>query len=164
MEEKKTLLLEGLLPVDVWNALIVIIVMFGVFIAIFKGVVVIRDEAEKRKKKKELNKTDVTDEIADKVMEKLTPQIDEKFENFSKNFDEKFKDIDKKLESDKETLRLHTTQLNEHERRVSGLEGGSRALCHGMLALLEKDPALVKEQKAMKNYLIDGKYDEEDWK
>jgi hypothetical protein len=47
---------------------------------------------------------------------------------------------------------------------VSKLEGGNLALCHGMLALLERDPALQKEQKAMKNYLIDKKYNEEDWK
>ena len=56
MEEKKSLLLEGLLPVDVWNALIVILILFGVFIAVFKGVVMIRDEVEKRNKKKNINK------------------------------------------------------------------------------------------------------------
>lgn len=163
MEEKKSLLLEGLLPVDVWNALIVIIVMFGVFIAIFKGVVAIRDEVEKRRKKKELNKTDVTDEIADKVMEKLMPQIDQKFADFSKTVDEKYKDIDEKLSSDKETLKSHTTQLNDHEDRVSKLESGNNTLCQGMLALLERDPQLHQAAHAMKNYLITGQYNAKDW-
>lgn len=164
MEEKKTMLLEGLLPADVWNAIIVLLILFGVAVALLKGIAFIRDEIQKNKDKKKLNTKDVTDEIADKVMDKLTPQIDEKFSEFSKSFDEKFKDIDKKLESDKETLTLHTAQLNGHEGRVSKLEGGNLALCHGMLALLERDPSLSKEQKAMKNYLIDGKYNEEDWK
>lgn len=164
MEERKTLLLEGLLPVDVWNAIIVVLILFGVIIAVLKGIKFIRDWMRDSRKEKQVNKTDFTDEIADKVMGKLSPQIDEKFAEFSKSFDEKFKDIDKKLENDKETLTLHTTQLNDHEERVSKLEGGNLALCHGMLALLERDPNLGKEQKAMKNYLIDGKYNEEDWK
>ena len=164
MEERKTFFLEGLLPVDVWNAIVVIIILFGVAIALMKGIVFIRDEIQKNKDKKKINKKDVTDEIADKVMIKLKEQIDEKFEEFSDNMDKKFDEIDTKLTSDKEALTSHTTQLNDHERRVSKLEGGNYALCHGMLALLERDPALVKEQRAMKNYLIDGKYNEEDWK
>ena len=163
MEEKKALLLEGLLPADIWNALIVLLILFGVFMAVFKGVVAIRDEVEKRKKKKALSQTDITDQIADKVMEKMESTIDAKFDEFNKAFDKKIDDIDKKLRADKETIELHTTQLNDHESRVSKLEGGNLALCHGMLALLERDPALTKEQKAMKNYLIDGKYKESDW-
>ena len=164
MEEKKTLLLEGLLPVDVWNAIIVLLILFGVIIAVLKGIKFIRDWIRDSKKEKQVNKVDFTDEIADKVMGKLSPQIDAKFDEFSKSFDEKFKDIDRKLENDKATLTLHTTQLNDHETRVGKLEGGNLALCHGMLALLERDPSLSKEQKAMKNFLIDGKYREEDWK
>lgn len=161
---QKSFLLEGLLPIDVWNFIVVGLILFGVVMAVAKGVVFIRDEIGKSKDKKKISKKDVTDEIAEKVMEKLTPQIDAKFDEFSKSFDEKFKDIDKKLESDKETLTIHTTQLNAHEGRVSKLEGGNLAMCHGMLALLERDPNLTKEQKAMKNYLIDGKYNEEDWR
>lgn len=163
MEEKKSLLLEGLLPVDVWNALIVILILFGVFIAVFKGVVMIRDEVEKRNKKKNINKKDVTDEIADKVMEQLMPKIDEKFTTFEQKFDDKFDDIDKKLSSDKEDIKSHTRQLNDHESRVSKLESGNNTLCQGMLALLERDPALSNAAHAMKNYLITGKYNEKDW-
>jgi len=164
MEEKKTLLLEGLLPADVWNAIIVLLILFGVIVAVLKGIKFIRDWMRDSRKEKQVSKVDFTDEIADKVMGKLSPQIDAKFDEFSKSFDKKFEDIDEKLKNDKETLTLHTTQLNDHEERVSKLEGGNLALCHGMLALLERDPNLGKEQKAMKNFLIDGKYNEEDWK
>ena len=164
MEEKKTILLEGLLPTDVWNAIIVLIILFGVFVALFKGVVLIRDEVRKGKERKKTSDVDFTEQVADKVMEKLTPQIDAKFEEFSTNIDKKFDEIDSKLSSDKATLTLHTNQLNDHEIRVRQLEGGNRALCHGVLALLERDPALGKAQTAMKNYLIDGKYNEDDWK
>lgn len=163
MEEKKALLLEGLLPVDVWNAIIVILVLFGVFIAVFKGIVVIKDEVEKHRKKKTINKKDVTEEIADKVMEQLMPKIDEKFNEFNASFDKKFDDIDKKLSDDKELLATHTRQLNDHEGRVGKLEGGNNTLCQGMLALLERDPALSGAAHAMKNYLITGTYNPKDW-
>ena len=164
MEEKKTFLLEGLLPMDIWNAIVVLLILFGVFVAVFKGIVLIRDEFRKSKERKKINNTDVTDQIAEKVMEKLKPEIDKKFADFNKQIEDQFKDIDRKLESDKAVLTLHTTQLNDHESRVGRLEGGNRALCHGMLALLERDPALINAQHAMKNYLIDGKYNEEDWR
>lgn len=162
--EKKALLLEGLLPVDIWNTIIVLIVLFGVGIALFKGIIAIRDEVRKSRERKQVNKVDFTQVVADKVIEKLTPQIDAKFDEFSANIDKKFEEIDRDIESDQATLKLHTNQLNAHETRVSKLEGGNLALCHGMLALLERDPSLTKEQKAMKNYLIDGKYNEEDWR
>ena len=160
MEEKKSLLLEGLLPVDVWNTIVVLLIMFGVFMAVFKGVVAIRDEIDKRKKKRQLANTDITDQIADKVLAKLQPKLDEQMNAIDKRFEE----IDRKLDSDNETLREHTDQLNDHEDRVSELEGGNKALCHGMLALLERDPSLTKAQAAMKNYLIDGTYNDGDWK
>lgn len=160
----RTLLLEGLLPIDVWNTIIVILILFGVFIAVFKGVTAIRDEVEKHRKKKELNSTDITDQIAAKVIEKVNDQIDEKFADFEQKFDSRFNAIDSKLAADKSVLAMHTTQLNDHETRVGKLEGGDKSLCQGVLALLEKDPSLEKAQHAMKNYLISGKYNEEDWK
>lgn len=163
MEGKQTMLLEGLLPVDVWNAIIVLLILFGVAVAVLKGVSFIRDEIRKNKERKQMESVDFGDEIAEKVMDKLTPQIDTKFKEFGESFDKRFDEIDVKLSSDREELRSHTTQLNDHERRVSRLEGGNRALCHGMLALLERDPALTSAQKAMKRFLIDGEYKEEDW-
>lgn len=156
--------LENLTFGSIWNALVVLIVLALLFFGIYKGIIMIRDDINKRKDEKKINKKDITDEIANKVMDKLKPQIDEKFAEFSRSVDMKFEEIDNKLKSDKDTLALHTTQLNDHESRVSKLEGANYSLCHGMLALLERDPALTKEQKAMKNYLIDGKYNEEDWK
>lgn len=163
MEQKSTFLLEGLMPVDLWNFIVVAVILFGVGIGIFKGIVLIKDEIRKSKERKQTGRVDFTEKIADKVMEKLTPQIDEKFDDFSKNIDKKFDEIDSKLTADKETLRLHTTQLNDHEGRVSKLENGDRSLCQGILALLERDPALATAQHAMQNYLITGKYNEGDW-
>lgn len=169
MEGKKVFLLEGLVPADLWNAAVVIIILFGVFVGIFKGVVMIRDEIKKHKKEKQLQSGDVTEQIAEKVTEKITSQIEEKFNDFNQKFDRKFEEIDKKLAADKETLDLHTTQLNAHEIRVNKLDGDSKALCHGMFALLSHEvngnsiDKLKKAEGAMKNYLIDGIYKEDDW-
>ena len=166
----KSLLLEGLLPVDVWNALIVLLILFGVFIAVFKGVVAIKDEIQKNKAKKELKDTNVIDQIADKVTEKLNSQIDEKFTTFEKNLNDRLTDIDKKLASDKESIEMHTRQLNAQNERVDRLDNDTKALLHGMSALLghEVDGNSVDRVKrtstAMKNYLIDRKYKEDDWK
>ena len=128
---------------------IVLLGIAGVFVLGDKVMDVFRKMHDRRK----ISKKDVTDEIADKVMQKLQPKLDEKFAEY-----------DKRLAADKDTLTMHTTQLNDHEERVGQLEGGNKALCHGMLALLEMNPALANASKAMKNYLIDGTYKEDDWK
>lgn len=164
MEAKEVLKIEGISPDMLWTFMVVLVGLVALFLMGYKVVEIIRKEKQRRQEQQQLAGQDITDRIADKVMDKLTPQIDEKFAEFSRSVDQKFEEIDNKLKSDKDTLTLHTTQLNDHESRVSKLEGANYSLCHGMLALLERDPALAKEQKAMKNYLIDGKYNEEDWK
>lgn len=161
---EKTMLLEGLLPVDLWNFLVIAVVLFGVGVGVFKGVVLIRDEIRKSKERKQTGRSDFTETIADKVWGKCEPKIDTGFSDISKTMDKRFNDIESKLTSDKEMLNMHTTQLNDHEGRVSRLEGGNRSLCQGILALLERDPELINAQHAMQNYLITGRYNEEDWK
>ena len=161
--EEKVKAVEGLLPVDLWNFIVVGLALFGVIVAVIKGIGIIRDEMKKHRDKKEMNKVGVTDEIANKVMEKLTPQIDSKFKEFSDSFDKKFDEIDKKLDNDKEMLTSHTTQLNDHEVRVGKLEGGNWSLCQGMLALIKRDPELKQAEHAMENYLITGRYEPKDW-
>ena len=151
--------LENLSVVDIWNGLVVLIVLALLFFALYKGIIMIRDDIAKRKEKKQLKNMDITEQIADKVMEKLQPKLDEQ----TKAMDKRFEEIDKKLDTDKQDIELHARQLNDHESRVSRLEGGNRALCHGVLALLEKDNTQAKAQRAMKNFLIDGIYKESDW-
>lgn len=156
--------IDGLTLDSVWTFICIGFALIGAFLVIAKFIDQIKKWVKERQEKQALGKTDITKDVADKVVEQIGPQIDQKFAEFSRSVDLKFEEIDNKLKSDKDTLTLHTTQLNDHESRVSKLEGANYSLCHGMLALLERDPALTKEQKAMKNYLIDGKYNEEDWK
>jgi len=158
LEGEKKLLLEGLLPTDIWNALIVLLILFGVFIAVFKGVTMIRDEIQKSRDKKALKGDDITDRIANKVIEQLTPKLDEKFA-----------EIDRKLAADKEAIDLQMSQLNAQKDRVDRLDNDNRALLHGMSALLghiatgNSIDRVKKTNATMNNYLIDRKYHEEDW-
>ena len=150
--EQQVQKIEGISPDMIWTFLVVLVGLMALVVLGDKVMDVYRKAKKRREEQTELQNSDVTDRIADKVMEKLEPKLNAKFD-----------EIDRKLASDKATIESHTVQLNDHESRVGKLEGGNLALCHGMLALLERDPSLTKEQKAMKNYLIDGKYKEEDW-
>ena len=164
--EQEVIRIEGITPNMVWIALAVGVALLAIYVLYGKARQTYRDEKKAKKKEEqesELQDIDITERIADKVIQKLTPQIDKKFEEFSKSFDEKFNDIDDKLASDKEDIKAHTTKLNDHENRVSKLEGGNKALCQGMLALLKQSAATEKTEKAMENYLITGEYNKEDW-
>ena len=125
----------------------------------YKVIEILRKEHERKMQRQQLNGQDITDRIAEKVMEKLQPKLDEKFN-----------EIDRKFAADKETLDLHTRQLNATSSRVDQLDNDNKALLHGMSALLSHEVSggdgekLKKTQSAMNNYLIDRKYREEDWK
>lgn len=129
--------------------IIVLLGLAGVFVLGDKVVEVFRKMNSRRK----VSKQDITDEIADKVIAKLQPELDKRFG-----------EVDNRQKADNELLKSHTRQLNDHETRLGQQESDSKALCHGVLALLEKDPSLSNASKAMKNYLIDGTYDEDAWK
>ena len=162
--------IEGISPEMLWTFMIVLVGLAALLILGYKVVEIFRKEHERKVAQRQLSDQDITDKIAEKVTEKVNSQIDEKFNNFEKKIDKKFEDIDKKLAADKETLESHTAQLNAEKARVDRLDNDSKALCHGVFALLafqvngQKTDKILKTEEAMKNYLIDGKYNEEDWK
>lgn len=153
--------IEGLTLDSVWTFICIGFALIGAFLVIAKFIDQIKKWIKERQEKQALGKTDITKEVADKVVEQIGPQIDQKFKDFETSFDKKFNDINDKLAADKELLTMHTNQLNAHESRVGKLESDTNALCHGMLALLEKDEKHTTAYNAMKNYLIDGVYKEE---
>lgn len=158
--------IEGISPDMLWTFMVVLVGLAALLVLGYKVVEIFRKEHERRVEKQQLNGQDITDKIADKVMEKLQPKLDEKFAEF----DKKFEDIDKAIKEDHDTIGLHTRQLNAQEDRVDRLDDNSKALCHGLFALLSHEingnsiEKLQKAHDAMKNYLIDGVYKEDDWK
>ena len=166
MAEQQLPKIEGITPDMLWIFMVVAVGIMALIVLWDKVMEVFRGIKNRRKDKNDLTGKDITDRIADKVLEKLTPTLDQKFNEISKNFDE----IDKKLAADKEMIEMHTRQLNAQEERVDRLDNDTKALLHGMSALLsheingENVDKLTRTNDAMKNYLIDRKYKEEDWK
>ena len=151
--------IEGITPAMLWTFLVVLVGLMALVVLGDKVADVFRKAKKRKKEETELTETDITERIADKVMEQLTPKLDEKFA-----------EIDRKLANDRNDLVMHTNQLNATTARVDRLDNDSKALLHGMSALLSHSingnstDRLKKTQTAMNNYLIDGVYKEEDWK
>lgn len=159
MESQQAQAIEGITPEMLWTFIVVLVGLMALIVLGDKVMDVFRNAKKRRQEQSDLNSQDITVRIADKVIEKLTPTLDEKFD-----------EINKKLAADKETIELHTRQLNAQNERVDRLDNDTRALLHGVSALLghEVDGNSIDRVKrtnsAMKNYLIDRKYKEDDWK
>lgn len=151
--------IEGITPSMLWTFLVVLVGLMAIVVLGDKVADVFRKAKKRKQDNAELEGEDITDRIADKVMEQLTTKLDEKFA-----------EIDRKLAADKETIDMHTTQLNAQKGRVDRLDNDNKALLHGMSALLSHEingnstDKLKKTQVALNNYLIDGVYKEDDWK
>ena len=165
--------IEGITPSLLWTFCVVLVGLLALVVLVYKVVEIARKEHERAENRRQLTGEDITVRIADAVMVKLTPKLEEKFNEVNRKFDQvnaKFDEIDDKLSNDKETIEMHTRQLNAYEDRVDQLDGGNKALCHGVFALLSHEvngnsiDKLKSAHHAMQNYLIDGKYKEDDWK
>ena len=157
--------IEGISPEMLWTFLVVLVGIMALVVLGDKVMDVFRNAKKRRREQTELEGQDITDRIADKVMEKLTPTLNEKFGEINQQFEE----IDRKLAADKAELEMHTTQLNAHQDRVDRLDNDTKALLHGMSALLSHQvtgngiEGLKKTYTATKNYLIDRVYKEDNW-
>lgn len=158
--------IEGISPEMLWTFMVVLVGLMGLVVLGDKVMDVFRNMKKRKKERNELEGQDITDRIANKVYEKLTPTLDEKFGEIN----QRFEDIDKRLDTDKEVIEMHTRQLNAQEGRVDRLDNDTRALLHGVSALLGHQidgngiEKLKRTNNAMDNYLIDRKYKEDDWK
>lgn len=158
--------IEGISPDMIWTFLVVAVGLMALIVLGDKVMDVYRNAKKRKKERTELEGQDITERIADKVLEKLTPTLDEKFGEINRQFEE----VDRKLAADKEAIELHTAQLNAQQGRVDRLDNDTRALLHGVSALLGHQvdgnsvDKLKRTNDAMKNYLIDRKYEEGDWK
>ena len=157
--EQQAQAIEGITPGMIWTFLVVLVGLMALVVLGDKVLDVFRKAKKRKQEQTELQGQDITDRIASKVIEKLSPQLDEKFA-----------EIDRKLAADKEAIDLQMAQLNAEKGRVDRLDNDSKALLHGMSALLghiatgNSIDRVKKTNATMSNYLIDRKYNEEDWK
>lgn len=134
--------IEGFTPDMLWTFLIVLIGL-GALIILGDKVRGVFANASARKQAK---KPELADEISSKVLAKLEPR---------------FAEIDRKLANDKLTIDTHTRQIDELGKRYDGANAGQKALCRGILALLNHEITgnsveKLKEARAnIDEYLID---------
>ena len=113
--------IEGITPAMLWNFVLVLLGLCAVVILIYKVIEIARKEHERKKQQQQLNGRDLTDQIADKVMAKLSPQL---------------KKIDEKLASDKSRLDSHERRLNKNEADLDRIEENTEKLLDAMDGLL----------------------------
>lgn len=159
MSEQQLPKIEGISPDMIWTFLVVLVGLMALVVLGDKVMDVFRNAMKRRKERREVNGQDITDRIADKVIAKLTPTLDEKFE-----------EINQRLDNDRTDIDSHERRLNAQDDRVDRLDDDTRALLHGMSALLSHEvngsntEKLKRTQAAISNYLIDHVYKEDDWK
>ena len=113
--------IEGITPAMLWNFVLVLLGLCAVVILVYKVIEIARKEHERKKQQQQLNGRDLTDQIADKVMSKLSPQL---------------KKIDEKLASDKSRLDSHERRLNKNEADLDRIEENTEKLLDAMDGLL----------------------------
>lgn len=136
--------IEGVTPGMLWTALIVLVAGATLYVLYGK----VRDTYRKQQEYKRMKNdpgNKLADEISAKVLEKLEPR---------------FAEIDQKLANDKARIDEHTRAIDGLSRRTDGLEIGQRALCRGVMALLNhalhngNTDEMEKANTGINDYLI----------
>lgn len=153
------LALEGIItPTGLWNAIVIILVLIGVIYGISKFVILIRDELKKRRDERQLNKKDLTEQIADKVTERVSVKLDEKFQ-----------EIDEKLANDKIAIDRHERQLASHAKQLRKAKTGLNALGQCVYVLFMRsnggsvpENMIESANESMTAYLFNKEGDEDE--
>lgn len=114
--------IEGLTPSILWITLAGIVGILGVALIIFKVIEFMWKVKERKERQTKVNDTDLTEEIAEKVMEKMEP---------------KFEEINKKLRADKDRLDNHEASLREIRKSNGVLQDGLVVTCNALAAVLD---------------------------
>lgn len=112
--------IEGITPEMLWNFILVVLGLCAVIATVYKVVEIVRKEKERKK----LSSVDLTDEIANKVLEKLEPR---------------FAEIDRKLTSDKDRLDNHESSLKSIQKSNAVVRDGLRVSCEALTAVLDHE-------------------------
>lgn len=112
--------IEGITPEMLWNFVLVVLGLCAVIATVYKVVEIVRKEKERKK----LSSVDLTDEIANKVLEKLEPR---------------FAEIDRKLTSDKDRLDNHESSLKSIQKSNAVVRDGLRVSCEALTAVLDHE-------------------------
>ncbi len=113
--------IEGITPNDLWTTIYTILALCVLFMVVYKVFDAIRNEIERRKRKKEAQAPDLADKISRKVIEKLEPR---------------FQEIEKNLNKDKSRLDNHDLILSDMQAGQQDVRDGLVAVCKTLLVIL----------------------------
>ena len=116
--------IEGITPEALWNTVLVLLGLCAVVVLVYKVIEIARKEHERKEKKNRLADKDLTDEIAEKVLEKLEPR---------------FKDIESKLDNDKNRLDNHESAIKAVNGSIETIKEGMQVTCDALTAILDHE-------------------------
>lgn len=149
---------EGLTPAILWYTLIGVVGFCSLIILYDK----VREVFAKGKKRKQDQEAEHDGTIQGQL-DKMNKQITE----IQADLKRQFAEYDKKFAADKETLEMHTRQINGQQSQIDRLAAGQKAACRGILALLNHEitgnsiDKLKTAKEKMEDYLLDGVWPEE---
>ena len=138
--------IEGITPEMLWTFFVVLVGLATLVVLGYKVVEIVRKEQEYKRKKREQPEDKLADDISSKILEKIEPR---------------FNAIDRKLANDKTQIEAHAREIAELRKRAEGTEQGMRAVCKGMLVLMNNAKGNATDQeiddaaRAFTNYLAD---------
>lgn len=116
--------IEGITPEALWNTVLVLLGLCAVVVLVYKVIEIARKEHDRKEKKNRLADKDLTDEIAEKVLEKLEPR---------------FKDIESKLDNDKNRLDNHESAIKAVNGSIETIKEGMQVTCDALTAILDHE-------------------------
>lgn len=116
--------IEGITPDMLWNFVLVLLGLCAIVVLIYKVIEIVRKEHERKEKKNKLADKDLTDEIAEKVLEKLEPR---------------FKDIETKLDNDKNRLDNHESAIKSINASIETIKDGMQVTADALTAILDHE-------------------------
>ena len=116
--------IEGITPSMLWNSVLVFLGLCAVVVLVYKVVEIIRKEHDRKEAKTARGNKTFTDEIADKVLEKLEPRLN---------------GIEAKLDNDKNRLDNHETAIKSLNGSIETIKEGLQVTSYALTAILDHE-------------------------
>jgi archaellum component FlaC len=116
--------IEGITPTMLWNFFLVLLGLCAIVVLVYKVVEIMRKEHERKELKAKKGGKDLTDEIADKVIEKLNDRLTK---------------IEEKLGKDKDRLDNHENTIKSINNSLEAIKEGMEVSCNAIAEVLDHE-------------------------
>lgn len=116
--------IEGITPSSLWTTVGVLLGLAGIAIVVFKIIEFYWKAKDRKDEHKQLDGKGVTDVIAEKVMAKLEPRLE---------------DMEKKLTADKNRLDNHEASIRSLNSSIDSIKDGMQVTADALSAILDHE-------------------------